>query len=167
MVAGSSSNEPPNQDTPMDADGQEPPAKKARAEDSSSSTSSSSESESRPIGDLAAQIAATMRELDAVDVMEFYSPPRVCPVAAKMRLRAGSSLDLATVNSKGEKWDFARADHRDEARQRYAAEEPMLPQPSTSASSGTASTWAAVKTTGAKETGCGSERICAADAALR
>ena len=39
---------------------------------------------------------------------EVYSPPRVAAMAVSMGMKSGDSLDITTVNDKGEPWDFDR-----------------------------------------------------------
>ena len=64
-----------------------------------------------------------------VMVSEFYSPPRVAAAAKllpQLGVLPGFSLDLTTVNAKGESWDFSIAARREEARQLVEKEKPML-----------------------------------------
>ena len=44
--------------------------------------------------------------VSAMDVAEFYSPPRIAKMASNMGLRAGWSMDLTTQDSDGRPWDF-------------------------------------------------------------
>lgn len=44
--------------------------------------------------------------INAVDIIETYSPPGVVPVAEKMGMTGGSGMDLTTQDSDGQYWDF-------------------------------------------------------------
>ena len=55
-----------------------------------------------------------------VDITEVYSLERVAKVAAKFRLRAGSSFDLTNG------WDFNIAEHRRKAWSKIKDESPYL-----------------------------------------
>ena len=49
-------------------------------------------------------------------IAEVYSPPRLVLEAAKKGLKPGWSLDLTTVDEKGNRWDFDRAEDRRHAK---------------------------------------------------
>ena len=62
-------------------------------------------------------------------VSEFYSPPRVAAAAKllpELGVIPGFSLDLTTVNSKGEPWDFNVEARREEARQLVETDKLVL-----------------------------------------
>ena len=61
-------------------------------------------------------------------VAEIYSPPRVTNCAKLLpgyRVIPGFALDLTTVNSKGDSWDFDDPAKREEARQLVMKEQPI------------------------------------------
>ena len=62
----------------------------------------------------------------AMDVAEFYSPPRVADVAMKIGLRAGWSLDLTTHDTDGRAWDFNILEMRNRAARKVLTDKPLL-----------------------------------------
>ena len=59
-------------------------------------------------------------QVNSIDVMEIYSPPRVTVQASKHGLRAGEALDLITG------FDFNKKEDRDRAWEIVKRDEPML-----------------------------------------
>ena len=62
----------------------------------------------------------------AMDVAEFYSPPRVATMASRMGLRVGWSLDLTTKDTDGRAWDFNVPEMRNRAARLVLKDKPML-----------------------------------------
>ena len=70
---------------------------------------------------------AISADMNAVDVTEIYSPPRIAPIAARRGLVAGSSMDLTVTNpASGKPWDFSKADMRRRAKLKIKKEEPYV-----------------------------------------
>ena len=62
----------------------------------------------------------------SMDVAEFYSPPRIASMAAKMGLRAGWSLDISTHGKDGRAWDFNIPEMRNRAARMVLTDKPVL-----------------------------------------
>ena len=77
---------------------------------------------------LSKQFDQTMLQtlIAAMDVAEFYSPPRITEMAAKMGLRAGWSLDLTTNDEDGRAWDFNVPEMRNRAARKVLTDKPLL-----------------------------------------
>ena len=64
--------------------------------------------------------------VSAMDVAEFYSPPRVAKMAAEMGLRAGWGMDLTTQDNDGRPWDFNILEMRNRAARKVLEDKPLL-----------------------------------------
>jgi hypothetical protein len=53
---------------------------------------------------------------DSHHIAEAFSPPRVVEMAREMGLQGGWSLDIATVDEKGNPWELSVPEMRDKAR---------------------------------------------------
>ena len=80
------------------------------------------------VNNVSSQLDKIMFQLmvSAMDVAEFYSPPRIAEMAARMGLRAGWSLDLNTQDSDGRWWDFNNKEMRNRAVRRILTDKPLL-----------------------------------------
>ena len=62
-----------------------------------------------------------------MDVAEVYSPPRMARMAAAMKMKAGWSLDLTTVDpDDGQPWDFSIPEKRAKVRAMISKDGPVL-----------------------------------------
>lgn len=82
----------------------------------------------RRISNITDQLDQAMmsRLVASMDVAEFYSPPRVAAMAAKMGLRAARSLGMTTRDADGRAWDFNIPEMRKRAARRVLEDKPIL-----------------------------------------
>ena len=64
--------------------------------------------------------------MDANDVSEIYSPPRIVEMAREFGLKAGFSLDLSCPEPNGYVWDFSKKECRKRARKKVNTEKPYM-----------------------------------------
>ena len=77
---------------------------------------------------IAKQLQQTMWHafIAQMDVAEFYSPPRITSMAAKMGLRVGWSMDITTNDIDGRPWDFKIPEMGNRATRRVLHDKPTL-----------------------------------------
>ena len=61
-----------------------------------------------------------------VDVAEIYSPPRMTAMAHSLGQKAGSAMDLTTVDEDGMPWDFSVTSNQKKAMKILEEERPWL-----------------------------------------
>ena len=71
-------------------------------------------------------MARYLTELNAVDVAEIFTPPRLTEKCGSFGLRPGFAIDLTTKRPDGEYWDLSRAEDRRQLEELQAAEQPKL-----------------------------------------
>ena len=81
---------------------------------------------SKPQGQACGGEGVSEETIDAVDVAEAYSPPRLATEAHRFGLSPGSSLDLTGHDEEGRPWDFSKPEMRAKGRKRFHDEKPKV-----------------------------------------
>ena len=83
---------------------------------------------SRTLTNVSPQLDQSMVQLmvNAMDVAELYSPPRIAEMTSNIGLRVGWSMDITTQDSDGRPWDFNIPEMRNRAARRVLTDRPLL-----------------------------------------